>query len=196
MSSLSKETIELLNTKDESAFDTMFKVYYPRLVYFAKEYVSYEVAEGIVQEAFITFLEKSPIFSHEAQLRSYLYTMVKNSCLMRLRHEKVKKRYILKSEAANFQNKVYQSALKQLDTPEVTFREIESIIENTMDSLSPRCREVFLLSRYGGKKNREIASDLDISIKTVEAQITRALKIFRVALIDFLPFLVFLFFLQ
>ena len=193
MKSLSKETIELLNTKDDAAFEIMFKLYYPRLVYFAKEYVSYEVAKGLVQEVFITFLENSPVFSHEAQLRSYLYTLVKNNCLMRLRHEKVKNRFIQQSEAANQQNHIYQSALEQLNTSEVTFKEMESIIKNTLDTLPPRCREVFVLSRYEGKRNREIADHLDISIKAVEAQITNALKMFRVSLKDFLPFLSFLF---
>ena len=193
MNSISEETIELLKTGDNSAFDIMFKFYYPRLVYFAKEYVYYEVAKGLVQEAFITFLENSPVFSHEAQLRSYLYTLVKNNCLMRLRHEKVKQKYIEKSEAANLQNQIYQSALEQLDTSEVTFKEMESIVLQTINSFPPRCREVFVLSRHDGKKNKEIASCLNISIKAVEAHITNALKILRVALIDFLPILTFLF---
>ena len=106
---------------------------------------------------------------------------------MRLRHEKVKKKYLLKSEALNAQNTAYQSALEQLNTSEITFKEIESITHDTINSLSTRCREIFILSRHEGKKNKEIASDLGISIKTVEAQITNALKIFRVALKDFLP---------
>lgn len=193
MDSITNETIKLLNTKNESAFEVVFKFYYPRLVYFANEYIAYEVAKGVVQEAFISFLENDLVFFHEAQLRSYLYTMVKNSCLMKLRHESVKKRYILKSEAARMQNQIYQSALEQLDTSEVTFKEMESIIQHTINSLPPRCREIFIQSRYKGKKNKEIAADLNISIKSVEAQITNALKIFRVALKDFLPFITFLF---
>ena len=193
MDNITNETIELLNTKNESAFEIVFKFYYPRLVYFANEYISYEVAKGVVQEAFISFLENDLVFFHEAQIRSYLYTMVKNSCLMKLRHESVKKRYILKSEATKMQNEIYQSALEQLDTSEVIFREMESIIHQTINSLPPRCREIFILSRHEGKKNKEIAADLNISVKSVEAQITNALKIFRVTLKDFLPFTAFLF---
>lgn len=192
MSFLSKNTIEPLNSKDESAFQVMFCYYYPRLVYFAKEYVSYEDAKGIVQESFISFLEKTPTFFNEYQLRSYLYTLVKNSCLMHLRHQKVKTNYINKVNGQVLQSQVYQSALEQLDTSEITFREMESIIKNTLDSLAPRPREVFILSRYEGKKNVEIAVLLGISIKTVEAHITNTLKIFRVSLKDFLPLFSFL----
>ena len=191
MDSLSKETIELLNNKNHAAFETMFRLYHPRLVYFSKEYVSYEDAKGLVQESFIIFWENPLTFTHEAQIRSYLYTLVKNKCLMRLRHEKVKKEFVAKSEAEHLQNQIYQSALEQLDTSEVTFNEMESIIQKTIESLPPRCREIYLLSRHECKKNQEIATDLNISLKAVEAQITNALRVFRVALRDYLPFFIY-----
>ncbi len=193
MTLLSTEIIKLLNNKDESSFEVMFHLYYPRLVYFAKEYVSYEDAREIVQDAFVTFLEKNPTFSNDFQIRSYLYTLVKNNCLIHLRHQKVKNNFINKTNEDHVQNQVYQLALEQLDTSEFTFKEIEHIIKDTIESLPPRCREIFILSRINNKKNREIADDLNISIKAVEAQITNALKIFRVALKDFLPFIIFIF---
>lgn len=193
MSSLSKITIDLLNKNSESAFDIMFRLYYPRLVYFAREYVPYEVARGLAQEVFVVFLKKRPTFDNEYQLRGYLYTLTKNNCLMYLRRQKVKDEYANNITGQNIQNEVYQSALEQLDTSEVTFKEMESIIAKTIETLPPRCREVFILSRYDGKKNREIADDLSISIKAVEAHMTSALEVFRVALKDFLPFLTFLF---
>jgi RNA polymerase sigma-70 factor, ECF subfamily len=191
MNSLSKEIIELLNKKQEAAFEITFSLYYPRLVYFAKEYVSYEDAKGLVQDAFVTFWEKNPVVLSESQLQSYLYTLVKNNCLMRLRHEKVKKAYNNAMEI-KMQNNVYLSALEQLDTSLTTFQEMESIIKKTLNELSPKCREIFILSRMEGKKNHEIAKELNISVKAVEAQITKALKIFRVSLKDFLPLLAYL----
>lgn len=186
MNSICKRTIELLNYKDISAFETLFRTYYSRLVYFAKEYVSYEDAREAVQEAFVVFWNKSPMFSNELQLRSYLYTLVKNNCLMKLRHEKVKNNYVSKTQASIFQNQVYQIALEKLNTSDITFKEMEFIIQKTLETLSPRCREIFSMSRYDRKKNREIAAYLDISVKTVEAHITYALKIFRIALKDYL----------
>ena len=105
---------------------------------------------------------------------------------MFLRHEKVKKKY--KTEAAfQKQNSIYSEALSGLDTSTVTFQEIETIIEKTLSELPARCREVFILSRLEGKKNKEVAEALDISVKTVEAQITKALKTLRISLKDYLP---------
>ncbi|SHE66807.1 RNA polymerase sigma-70 factor, ECF subfamily [Mariniphaga anaerophila] len=191
MSTLSGEIIELVHSKQEAAFEVMFSVYYPRLVYFAKEYVPYEDAKSLVQDAFITFWEKNPDVSTESQLQSYLYTIVKNNCLMRLRHEKIEKGYVNEAEL-RIQNQVYSSALQQLDTSEIAFQEIETIIEKTLSDLPPRCREVFVLSRLEGKKNHEVAQELNISVKAVEAQITKALKVFRIELRDFLPILAYL----
>ena len=191
MNSLSNEVIELLNRKKEAAFEVVFNLYYPRLVYFAKEYVVYEEAKNLVQDAFVVFWEKGPAVLNESQLQSYLYTTVKNSCLMQLRHKKVKDNYIEKSKE-NIQNKIYLSALEQIDTSAMAFQEIETIIENTLADMSPRCREIFILSRFEGKKNHEVADKLNISVKAVEAQITKALKMFKIALKDFLPLIAYL----
>jgi RNA polymerase sigma-70 factor (ECF subfamily) len=191
MDSLTNELIELLNKKQDAAFEVVFSLYYPRLVYFAKEYVPHEDAKGLVQEAFISFWEKNPTIMSEAQLQSYLYTSVKNNCLMRLRHEKVKKRFD-DNAAIKMQNQIYFSALEQLDTSVISFQEIETIIEKTLTGLPPRCRDIFILSRFEGKKNQEVADDLNITVKAVEAQITKSLKVFRVALKDFLPLVAYL----
>lgn len=191
MDSLTIELIELLNKKQEAAFEVVFSLYYPRLVYFAKEYVSHENAKGLVQEAFISFWEKNPTVRSEPQLQSYLYTSVKNNCLIHLRHEKVKKRFD-DDAALKMQNQVYFSALEQLDTSVIAFQEIESIIEKTLNGLPERCRDIFILSRFEGKKNQEVAEELNISVKAVEAQITKALKIFRTALKDYLPLVTYL----
>ena len=191
MNSLSNEIIEMLNNKKEAAFEVVFNLYYPRLVYFAKEYVSYEDAKNLTQDAFVTFWEKNPIVSNESQLQSFLYTTVKNNCLMRLRHEKVKKKFTDKSKE-RIQNQVYLSALQQLDTSVLAFNELETIIEKTLADLPPRCREIFILSRFEGKKNHEIAETMEISVKTVEAQMTKALKILKIALKDFLPIIAYL----
>lgn len=188
MNSLSNEIIALLNKKQEAAFEVVFRLYYPRLVFFAQNYVSFEDAKGLVQEAFIAFWEKNPGLSNESQLQSYLYTTVKNNCLMSLRHNKVVKNFTEKAEI-KIQEQLSAAALEQLDTSEMAFRDMETIIEKTIAGLSPRCREVFVLSRMEGKKNQEIAEELNISVKAVEAQMTKALGIFRLALKDFLPVL-------
>ncbi len=191
MNSLSNEIIELLNKKQDAAFEVVFSLYYPRLVFFAKEYVAYEDAKNLVQDAFVTFWEKNPPVENEPQLQSYLYTVVKNNCLMRLRHEKIKENFGKETEL-KIQNQIYLSALEQIDTSIVAFHEIETIMEKTLAELPPRCREVFILSRLDGKKNKEVAEKLNISVKAVESQITKALKMFKITLKDFLPILAYL----
>ena len=188
---LPTEIIDMLNKRQEAAFEIIFKLYYPRLVYFAKEYVSYHDAKSLVQDAFVTLWEKNPDVQNESQLQSYLYTSVKNNCLMNLRHEKVRKNYIDKRKAT-LQNHIYLDALEKVDTSVMAFQEIESLIEKTLSDLSPRCREIFILSRIDGKKNKEIAGKLNISVKAVEAQITKALKVFRITLQDYLPLIAFI----
>lgn len=190
---LSENVINLLNKKSEAAFDVVFTLYYPRLVAFAKEFVPEEDAQNLVQDAFYLLFTKSPSFQNEHQLQSYLYSVAKNNCLMFLRHQKVKQKYseLQLSKA----NSLYLNieALERLDTSPIAFTEIERIINETIENLPPRCREVFVLSRMEGKKNAEVANMLNISEKAVEAQISRALKTFRVSLQDYLALLVFLF---
>ena len=186
MISLTNEILQLLNKQEEAAFEVVFKLYYPRLVYFAKEFVPDGEAKNLVQDAFISMWNRKPQFINEFQLQSYLYTNVKNNCLMFLRHEKVKEKY--KAEKVlQKQDQVYAEALAALDTSTVTFQEIETIIEKTLSELPPRCREVFILSRMEGKKNKEVAEALDISVKSVEAQVTKALKVLKISLKDYLP---------
>jgi RNA polymerase sigma-70 factor, ECF subfamily len=180
------EVIEMLNQRQEAAFEVVFNLYYSRLVYFAKEYVSYQDAKNLVQDAFVTLWKKNPKIFNESQLQGYLYTSVKNNCLMTLRHEKVKKGYADEIKL-RLQKEVYIEALQKLDTSEMAFREIEIIIKKTLEELPPRCREIFILSRMEGLKNNEVADKLNVTVKAVEAQITKALKVFRVSLKDYLP---------
>lgn len=193
MKVLSNNIVTLLNKKNEAAFDVAFSVFYPRLVAFAKEYVPEDDALNLVQDAFITLLDKAPAFLNENQLQSYLYTSVKNNCLMFLRHEKVKKKYSDHRIALESQFSLNIEALERLNTSPITFMEIEQIINDTLEKLPPRCREIFVLSRFDGKKNTEIAGAFDISEKAVEAQITKALRVFKVALKDYLALLISMF---
>ena len=82
--------------------------------------------------------------------------------------------------------------LSSIEPSAFVFEEIERIIQQTLDELPPQCRKVFLLSRFEEKKNREIAEELNISVKVVEKHITKGLRIFKVALKDYLPFVAYL----
>ncbi|QZE12976.1 RNA polymerase sigma-70 factor [Halosquirtibacter laminarini] len=174
-----------LNRKDRGAFNDVFELLYPRLLGFANEYIDIDDAKNIVQDAFVTLWNKNPHFNNKFQLQSYLYTIVKNSSLYLIRKNKIRLKYRDREEKL-FQTNIHIDALKNLDTTSITFKEINNIINDTVNNLPDRCRDIFLLSRESGLKNREIAEDLDISIKTVEANITKALKILSKELVDYL----------
>lgn len=193
MKDLSVEIITLLNKKNEAAFEVVFNIFYPRLVAFAKQYVSEDDAFNLVQDAFVSLLDKDLSFLNENQLQSYLYTSVKNNCLMFLRHEQVKKKYSERKIADQIQIELNIQTLDRLNTSLIAFSEIEQIINLTLNELSPKCREVFVLSRFETKKNTEIAELLEISEKTVEAHITKALKAFRISLKDYVNLFIFWF---
>ena len=74
MNSISSDILNLLNKKQDAAFEVIFNIYYPRLVYFAKEYVPDYESKNLVQDAFVAMWERKPEFLNEAQLQSYLYT--------------------------------------------------------------------------------------------------------------------------
>lgn len=193
MRALSADIIALLNKRNEAAFEVAFSIYYPRLVAFAKQYVAEDDAFNFTQDAFVTLLDKSLSFINENQLQSYLYTTVKNNCLMYLRHETVKKKYSERRIADQSQIELNIQALDRLNTSSIAFSEIEQIINSTLNELPPKCREVFSLSRFEGKRNSEVAELLNISEKAVEAHISRALKAFRISLKDYLSLLIFLY---
>ncbi|TKG94250.1 RNA polymerase sigma-70 factor [Puteibacter caeruleilacunae] len=186
------EIIELLRNGDEAAFKVVFQTYHSRLFFFAKEYVQDEaIVEHIIQDSFMTLWNKRETLDESSNLNAYLYTVTKNFCLKQLRKIKYDDKF--RSKEIDRQDLVFNiEALEELQTSSLTFKEIESILHETIESLPPRCREVFELSRFEDLKNKEIAERLGITEKAVEANISRALKVLKVALRDYLPIIAYL----
>jgi RNA polymerase sigma-70 factor (ECF subfamily) len=186
--------INKLKEGDEAAFKVIYNMYFPRLFYFAKEYISSEQAEIVVQETFLVLWKKTKEITSDLNINAYLYTVLKRKCLNSLRDKKVKNKRLTtySIEEAEVQSRI--NALDSLDTSNLTMSEIERIIEETMTKLPSQCRKVFYLSRFENTKNIDIANSLDISVKTVEGHITKAIKIFKVSLKDYLPIVAFIFY--
>jgi len=167
-------------------FDKIYVVYFSRMKRFAKEYVlSDEDAENIVQDVFLLLWEKREVLEIQVSLVPYLFSLVKNKSLDFLRHKVV---------AEEFKQEL-SAKLFSLELMEYSFssdEEIERIITVAINKLPERCREIFIKSRIKGMKYREIAESLDISVNTVENQMSIALKKLRVELKDYLPLLFFL----
>jgi RNA polymerase sigma-70 factor (ECF subfamily) len=179
---------EKLRNGDETAFEVIYKRYAPRLFYFVHEYVpNREIAEDIIQDSLMALWNKRSTLNDQTNLEAYIFTIAKNNCLYKLRDRRYKLKLFETTDIDEPELKISLEALSVLDTSFLTFIEIEQIIERTFEQLPPQCRVVFRLSRSEEKKNKEIADELGISVKAVEAHISKALKLFRTALKDYLP---------
>ena len=171
-------------------FEKLYKLYYPKLFAFAKNYVqANEDAENIVHDVFLTLWERKEEIEISFTLTTYLFTLVKNRCLNFLRHKLIEEEYNSQmKEELGF--KLY--ALEAFDYSYQSEEELQEIIRRALDTLPERCREIFIKSRIEGLKYKEISDELGISVNTVENQMVTALKKLRVALKDYLPLLLFL----
>ena len=173
-----KELYLKLREGDERAFQTLFKKYYSAMCHFARQFLNdSELAEETVQDMFVKIWEKRASLNIETSVKHYLFRSVRNQCLNQIQHEKIKKQYA---------SMVLESAHQDID-PEHYYIEVGLVqrIEKSIDSLPPKRQEIFRLSREQGMKYKEIAETLNISVKTVEAQMGLALKHLRDELKDF-----------
>ena len=158
---------------DEKAFEWVFKQYYSKLCGYASRFVySDESAEEVVQEVFVRFWERSENLNPESSLAAYLYRSVYNTCLNQIKHEKVKDNY--RNYVINYMDR-YADDLQDAEEQ----KELLQMVVDAIDELPPRCSEIFKLSRFEGLKYQEIAEHLGISLKTVEVQMGKALRVLR-----------------
>lgn len=184
-----------LNDPDKKiSFEDIYLTYFSKMKYFAREYVvSEEDAENIVQDVFLELWEKREALTLHTNLIAFLFTAIKNRCLNHLRHK-----MIVQDTANHLQEEYLLTLRMNLDSLEVfdqhlfSEHDIEKVITRALNSLSDKCREIFILSKIEGKKQKEIAAELNISINTVETQMGIAYKKLRQELKDYIPLLLFI----
>ena len=167
--SLVKEPINYLRMD----FDSAFKKYHHRLFLFALKFVEHEGdALDIVQNVFLSVWENDKIRLEERMVQAYLFNAVKNCCLNHIKHRKVVRKF-----EQDFAKELKEVDLDQYRKGERSIMEDEDLqqLSTAVDSLKQRYKEVIVLSRYEGLKNQEIASQLNIPVRTVETRIYRAL---------------------
>ena len=158
-------------------FDSIFlKYHHPLFLYTLKFIEDENEALDLVQEVFIAVWEKGQYIGVEAQVKAYLFTAVKNSCLNYFKHQKVVKKF---EHYAAIQLREMEAAYYQEGEKSLIERETIQIIDQAIDSLDTIYREVITLSRYEGLKNKEIAERLNIPVRTVETRIFRALSLLK-----------------
>lgn len=163
--------LDRINRKERKAFHELYEKHYRPLVMFAMRYLEHnEDAEDIVQDLFVAVWESEEKFMSEQGLYVFLYNSVRNACLNFLKHKQVEKKYIdyaLKEEDAGIE-----------EDYNVLEDELYNSLFEAIDELSERCREVILL-HLDGKKNEEIARELNIALLTVKTQKKRAFHYLR-----------------
>ena len=168
----------------EKQFEALFKEHFTGLCYFAQKYVAdMDTCKEIVHAVFVKIWENREEFDFNKPAKSYLFTSVYNRSLNVIRD---KKKFATADDTEENERLIETGEFS--DTMEVA--ELEGRIKSAIQKLPEKCREVFELNRYEGKKYAEIAEQLNISIKTVEAQMSKALKILRVELQDYLYVLI------
>ncbi len=179
---LDQDLIHRLALKDEHAFELLFRRYYPMLCHFATRFLHDEaMAEDIVQEVFYKLWRNPSHLDSQKNIVSYLIRAVQNQGLNAIEHHVIEKKY------ADIIVNAYPN-LNDISLYDYVFgKELEAKIQTAMDKLPEGCRNVFELSRNQGLKYKEIAEMLDISIKTVETQISRALIVLRHELREYIP---------
>jgi RNA polymerase sigma-70 factor (family 1) len=178
------EIVNAIRRGDQAAFENTFRKYYNRLCNYANGLLKEtDEAEEVVQTVFLTIWEKRSDLEITLSLKSYLYRAVHNHCLNRFKHATV--REVHRDYTQHYVPQSYESV-----TEEIHANELEERIELAVASLPEQCQIAFRMSRFEDLKYQEIADRLGISVKTVENQIGKALKILRTALADYLPLLI------
>jgi RNA polymerase sigma-70 factor (ECF subfamily) len=178
-----KDLIVRLKYGDQTAFELLFHYYYPGLVLFSTQFTAdRSEAEEIVQDFFVRFWQRHEQVSLTDSLKSYFFLSVKNSSLNFLKHKKVEEKYIRKMTEMADRHLAYDPDL-YVDS------ELQEKVKQAIELLPEKCREVFVMSRIRGMRNDDIATELNISKRTVETQISKALKVLRVELKDYVALL-------
>jgi RNA polymerase sigma-70 factor (family 1) len=179
-----EELYQLIQKGVEKAFDTFFLRHYPALCSYANQFVEREDAEEIAQEIMIWFWENRTMPVWETSLISYLFKAVKNRCITLINRNDLKQRIL---------QTLYEGDDHLFDDPDFyVVEELSQKIQSALEALPSNYREAFEMNRFQKFTYKEIASQLNVSSKTVDYRIQQALKQLRIDLKDYLPLILFL----
>lgn len=159
---------------DIDAFEQVFRTYYAPLCLYAISITGRkEIAEEIVQELFYKIWKERESLNILRSLKSYLYGAVRNQSLQYCEQHLVRERYRQNVQSAS-EEKPAETPLDHLE-----YRELKEIIDHTLLRLPERRRRIFVMHRFEGLKYKEIAEHLSLSVKTIEAEMTKAYRLLR-----------------
>ena len=177
---ISDETYwQQMSEGDQKSFERLFESYYGLLCRYAYTVLrSKEEAEEVVQNLFVSLWQKRERIVISSSVKTYLYSATRNECLNKLKHLKVRNAY---ATEIRHTAPVSGNGIENLEA-----KELRAKVDDAIASLPEQCASVFKLSRFEQLSYAEIASKMQISVKTVEAHIGKALKRMREQLKDFL----------
>jgi RNA polymerase sigma-70 factor (ECF subfamily) len=172
--------ISLQQGLDEKSFEQIFKTHFKPLCFFARKYIKdTDICKEIVHNVFVNIWEKRNNIDLQKNIKSYLFSAVYSRCMNHIRDQKK-----FDGNATD-----HIEVMEKMDERDIEQKmaetELEDRINVAIQSLPEKCREVFQLNRMEGLKYKEIAEKLGISIKTVENQVSKALKVLREKLSDY-----------
>ena len=176
-----------LQIKTKADFEVLFKSHYSSLCAYANVFLKdHDASEEVVQEVMFRIWTSRETLVIDSSVRSYLFRSVRNGCMNVLKHLNIREDY------KAFQERQSEDSQRSHED-EMIYSELEQKIREAVDHLPIERRKVFILSRYDGLTYSQIAEKLNISVKTVENQMGKALKTLRVELNDYLPWVILLF---
>lgn len=169
-------------------FNDLFTNYKGRLTHFARTYVDDEMtAEDIVVESFMYYWENRELLETHTNVLAYILTVIKHKCLDALRRKRTQEEFVEYLQTNETRRLNLRIATLEACNPDRLFsEELQQLVDEALASLPEQTRDIFIRSRYDNQSHKEIAEALGISTKTVEFHITKALKVLRVALKDYL----------
>ena len=166
------ELLLIFRAGDRMGFNILFDRHWQPLFHLAKGVLEDEhLAKDAIQEAFAALYENAKARKID-HVKAYLYQAVKYQCFMHLRSGKISEKHLRRLQIVSSAKNVEEY---------INAMELEDILSERIQSLPEKCREVFYLSRYELLPNKKIAEQLNISQKTVEHQLTKALKALRLS---------------
>ena len=171
---------------DHASFSLLYRNFYPKLDYFVFQYLhDKELAKNIAQDVFTELWDNRNNLKEDSNLQAWLFTVAKNKSIKAI--QKIKAQQNFSDYIRPRQLDADYQALMDFDTNIFITEDVQAQIEKALNLLPPQCRKIFEMSRFEDKKNREIAEELGLSIKTIEAQISKAMHILKEELKEYLP---------
>ncbi len=189
-----------MELKPTYGFNEIYKAYYRKSYLYVKSYVHDDmVAEDIVSDSLIKLWaqQKKEVAGAIDHIGPYLFSILKNRALDYLKHQAIRRDVHNKiTKTLERELEIRTTSLESSDPGDIFSKEIQYIVEKTLQSLPQKTREIFVLSRFENIPHKKIAGAYNISVKGVDYHIAQAAKELRAALSDYLPFVGTLFFLN